>query len=113
MPMRIFLAGNVMLGRLVNADLRSERPSYPWGDLLPLLRSGDLRLCNLECVVSDRGSPWGSSPDVFRFHSDGRNVETLAAAGLDAVCLANDHALDFDDDALMDMLNALDAANIR
>ena len=52
-----------------------------------------MRICNLECVISDKGTPWLLTPKVFHFGSDARNVETLKIAGIDAVSLANNHAL--------------------
>ena len=59
--MRIALAGDVMLGRLVD-EYRIRNRAWPpetaWGDVLPLLLATDLRLCNLECVVSRTGEPW-------------------------------------------------------
>jgi poly-gamma-glutamate synthesis protein (capsule biosynthesis protein) len=106
------LLGDVMLGRAVNAALRDGPPEQPWGDTLPLLHSADLRVCNLECVMSDRGEPWSRSPKTFHFRSDARNVEVLRRARIDAVTLANNHVLDFEQDALRDMLGILDAAGV-
>ena len=57
----ILLVGDVMIGRLVNQHLKSAKPEYPWGDTLPLFRGCDVRICNLECVLSDRGRPYGNS----------------------------------------------------
>ncbi|HEY7726942.1 MAG TPA: CapA family protein, partial [Candidatus Eisenbacteria bacterium] len=106
------LLGDVMLGRGVNAALRGQPPERPWGDTLQLLLRADLRVCNLECVLSDRGRPWSSPPKAFHFRSDAKNVEVLGRARIDAVSLANNHVLDFERDALVDMLQALDAAGI-
>jgi poly-gamma-glutamate synthesis protein (capsule biosynthesis protein) len=111
--MELLLIGDVMLGRLVNDLLRREPPTYPWGDTLPLFQAADCRICNLECVLSDRGSPWTATPKRFHFRSDAKNVAVLKAAGIDAVSLANNHTLDFTDDALVDMLHILDGAGIQ
>lgn len=101
-----------MLGRLVNEVLRREPPAYPWGDTLPLFRLADWRTCNLECVISDHGSPWSRTPKPFHFRSDARNLAVLKAAHIDAVSLANNHSLDFDYPALFDLLRSLDRAGI-
>src|SRR5260370_39803200 len=111
--MRILLAGDVMLGRLVNQVLKGEGPAYPLGDTLPLFRSSDFRICNLECVLSDRGQPWSAIPKVFHFRSDSKNVAVLRAAGIDMVSIANNHVLDYENDALFDMLSALETAGIQ
>ena len=108
--MEICFVGDIMLGRLVNDRLRRTGPVHPWGDVLPVLAGADVRIGNLECVLSDGGVPWPGK--TFHFRSDTRNVACLEAAGFDAVSLANNHVLDYDADALLDTLRALDARRI-
>jgi poly-gamma-glutamate synthesis protein (capsule biosynthesis protein) len=111
-PLILLLAGDVMLGRLVNEFLRSVPPEYPWGDTLALFRNAHWRACNLECVIADLGSPWARYPKAFHFRSDARNIAVLKAAGIDAVSLANNHTLDYDYGAMTEMLRLLDEAKI-
>lgn len=111
--MKFLFVGDVMLGRLVNEILQEKPPAYPWGDTLPVFQDVDIRICNLECVISDRGSPWTATPKVFHFRSDARNIETLKIAGIDVVSLANNHALDYGYSAMLDMLKILDDAGIH
>jgi len=87
----IAFAGDVMLGRLVNEAIAVMGPAYPWGDTLPLLREADLRIVNLECVISEKGRPWSKTPKAFHFRADPTAIETLKIAGIDAVALANNH----------------------
>jgi poly-gamma-glutamate capsule biosynthesis protein CapA/YwtB (metallophosphatase superfamily) len=110
--MRLILVGDVMLGRLVNDVLKQEPPVYPWGDTLPLLQQADFRACNLECALADHGVRWSATPKAFHFRSDAKNVAVLQAAGMTAVSLANNHTLDFRAEALSEMLQTLDAAQI-
>lgn len=110
---KILMVGDVMLGRLVNDVLDHEAAAYPWGDTLPLFHGADWRVCNLECVISDRGSPWMKTPKVFHFRSGARNMAVLHAANINAVSLANNHTLDFDVPALFDTLELLDHAGIE
>ncbi|MDQ7827970.1 MAG: CapA family protein [Armatimonadota bacterium] len=109
---QLLFVGDVMLGRLVNDLLRRVPPDYPWGDTLDLVRTADVRCCNLECVIADRGRPWSATPKVFHFRSDGKNVQVLQVAGIDVVALANNHTFDFEADALLEMLDRLDRAGI-
>src|SRR5712691_6199923 len=94
--MRIAFMGDVMLGRIVNEALQYEEPDYPWGDVIGVLKDADLRVCNLECVISDRGQPWTLTPKVFHFRSDAKNVRALQMAHIDSVYIANNHALDYE-----------------
>ncbi len=107
---QIAFIGDVMLGRLVNQVLRTAPPAYVWGDVLPVLARADARIANLECVLADRGEPWPGKRFVFR--SDRKNVAVLLAAGITAVSLANNHVLDFGDEALCEMLATLEEAGI-
>jgi len=110
--LQLLLVGDCMLGRLVNETLKNQPPEYPWGNTLPILHSADWRICNLECVISDRGTPWSAYPKAFHFRSDAKNIAVLAAARINAVSLANNHVLDYGYDALMEMLGILDHAGI-
>ena len=111
-PFRLVLLGDCMLGRLVNEVLENAPPEYPWGDTLPILQSADYRVCNLECVISDRGEPWSTEEKPFHFRSAAKNIASLQAARINAVSLANNHALDYGYDAMFQMLEILDRAGI-
>ena len=113
MQMTLLFVGDVMLGRLVNEALKQKSPAYPWGDTLALFHDADVRICNLECVISDWGTPWSATPKVFHFRSDAKNIETLRVAHIDTVSLANNHSLDFEYQGLFHTLRNLDAAGIH
>lgn len=106
------LAGDVMLGRGVNEALVELPPEEVWGDMLPLLLEGDLRIVNLECAITTHKRPWTRTPKVFHFRADPRAVEVLSAARIDAVSLANNHTLDFEERGLLDTIAHLRAAGI-
>lgn len=110
--MRLAFLGDIMLGRGVNEVMASRPPEWLWGDTLELLAACDVRIGNLECAVSERGEPWDRTPKVFHFRAHPRAVDVLRAAGIDAVSAANNHALDYGYEALVDTLDQLDAARI-
>ncbi|MGI5837725.1 MAG: CapA family protein [Chloroflexota bacterium] len=106
------LTGDVMLGRLMNDVLAERGTLYPWGDTLSLLRGADLTLINLECVIATTGRPWDRWPKVFHFRAGPLAIDALLEAGVDFVSLANNHVLDYEEDALLEMLERLDTAGI-
>lgn len=107
------LVGDVMLGRKVNAALGKMSPQEPWGDVMPLLHSTDLRLINLECAVTDHEGPWSRTRKVFHFRANpSRAIQTLRAARIDACSLANNHTLDFEELGLLDTIEHLDSTGI-
>jgi poly-gamma-glutamate synthesis protein (capsule biosynthesis protein) len=69
-------------------------------------------MVNLETAVApaDVGLPFVEKEYLFR--SDPIMVEQMARAGIDAVSLANNHALDFGSDALSNGLGLLEASGI-
>ncbi|MGH2613636.1 MAG: CapA family protein [Thermomicrobiales bacterium] len=105
--MKLAFVGDVMLGRLVNEVLKREGPAHPWGDTLPLFQAADVRICNLECVISNIGQPWSMTPKVFHFRTDEKNVDVLKVAGIDLASIANNHVLDYEYEALLRMLRVL------
>lgn len=100
-----------MLGRGVARRLAKDPVRSLFGaDLLEVLAATDGMLLNLECCLSDRGEPWPGR--VFHFRGPPPAAEALRLLGVRAVTLANNHALDFGPDALLDTLAALGAAGI-
>ncbi len=112
----IALTGDVMLGRLVDQYLvrdRSMPPETLWGDVRAVLLEADLRLSNLECVISDRGREWRPETKAFHFRAHPRAIDMLHAAKIDGVTVANNHVLDYGLEALRDCLQRLDDAEIK
>lgn len=109
----IALGGDAMLGRMVGEALTSRPPASVWDPgLLEVFREADLAIVNLECCVSERGEPWAAPGKPFFFRAPPVAVEALAAAGVRAVWLANNHALDFGETALLDTFRHLEAGGI-
>jgi poly-gamma-glutamate capsule biosynthesis protein CapA/YwtB (metallophosphatase superfamily) len=108
---KLALAGDTMLGRKVAERLESEPPeSLVAPEVVAVAREADLFVLNLECCISERGEPFPGR--VFHFRAPPVAVETLAYLGVDCVTLANNHALDFGPQALVDTLLHLQAAGI-
>jgi poly-gamma-glutamate synthesis protein (capsule biosynthesis protein) len=78
---------------------------------MDIVREADVFMLNLECCISARGEP--TPGRVFHFRAPPWTAQILARLGVDCVTLANNHALDFGPDALLDTLAHLDAAGIR
>ena len=110
--MRVALAGDTMLGRSV-ADAIDETPAVPVDrDVIAAAAEADLFVLNLECCVSARGERWRAPGKPFFFRAPPIAAELLAQMGVDCVTLANNHALDYGVDALLDTFDHLRAAGI-
>jgi poly-gamma-glutamate capsule biosynthesis protein CapA/YwtB (metallophosphatase superfamily) len=100
----IGLLGDVMLGRSVGEHLREAPPEKLWSEeLRSVCASLDLMICNLECSVSERGERTRRIPGKpFFFRAPPAAIAALEAINVRAVSLANNHALDYEEEALID-----------
>lgn len=142
MPITLFLCGDVMLGRGIDQILahpsepllheavvrdarryvelaeavsgripRQVAADYVWGDALAQWRQRQpqARIVNLETAVTRHDRPW---PKGINYRMQPRNVDVLAAAGIDCCVLANNHMLDWGREGLAETLATLRAAGI-
>lgn len=105
------LAGDTMLGRMVGEHLAAHPARSMFGaELLEVLASADGTVLNLECCISDRGEPWPGR--VFHFRAPPAAVDVLTLLGVRCVTMANNHAMDYGEQALLDTLDHLQRAGI-
>jgi poly-gamma-glutamate synthesis protein (capsule biosynthesis protein) len=110
----IGLLGDVMLGRSVAEALGKVAPEDVWApEVREIAASCDAVICNLECCISVRGRRTERiRAKPFFFRAPPQAIGSLDAMGARAVGLANNHALDYEVDALSDTLEGLRAAGI-
>jgi poly-gamma-glutamate synthesis protein (capsule biosynthesis protein) len=101
-----------MLGRNVTGALSRDPTALVADAVASVMRECDLCLLNLECCISAHGRRWPAPGKQFFFRAPPRAVELLAHLGVDCVTLANNHALDYSDGALLDTLDHLRASGI-
>lgn len=107
---RLMAVGDVMLAQSIGRRIVRRGPAAPWAGVVGLFDQADLVVANLECTISTRGSPW---PKDFTFRAPPAAADSLVAAGIDLVSLANNHALDYGVPAFEDTLALLDQHAIR
>ena len=112
MTLTVALAGDTMLGRGVAQRLAEGRGAVVAPEVAEAAGEADLFVLNLECCISDRGQPWPDPHKPFFFRAPPSAVEALTLLGVDCVTCANNHALDFGEEALLDTLDLLSAGGI-
>lgn len=111
-PFTLLLAGDIYLSDFVlNAYDRSGGIEGVLDERLRTeIEAADLFFANQEFPFSDRGTP---APDKqFTFRLPLERVSLMQEIGTDLVTLANNHALDYGIDALLDTCSALSEAGI-
>ena len=106
---RLMAVGDVMLAQSIGRRIKTNGILAPWTKVKPYFDEADLVVANLECVISDRGTPW---PKTFTFRAPIAAAASLAAGGIDAVTNANNHAVDYGFTSFADTLHYLDAAGV-
>ncbi len=101
--------GDVMLARSIGGRVSDGGAGEIFAGVGGLLAEADLAFANVECAISDLGSPANKG---YTFEAPPGSVEALLDAGIDVVSQANNHALDFGPDALLDTGTRLTAAGI-
>jgi poly-gamma-glutamate capsule biosynthesis protein CapA/YwtB (metallophosphatase superfamily) len=105
---KLALAGDTMLGRRVADRLATSSPESLFApEIVEIANEADLFVMNLECCISERGTRWAAPGKAFFFRAPPPAAEALAVLGVDCVSLANNHALDFGEEALQDTLDHL------
>jgi poly-gamma-glutamate capsule biosynthesis protein CapA/YwtB (metallophosphatase superfamily) len=108
--LKVGFTGDVMLGRGVNQYMSRRGFDYPWGNLLPLLKSTDINIINLETTLT-------TSPKqvykVFNFKATPDKIKALTDAQVTIANLANNHILDFSEAGMMETISILEEAGIQ
>jgi poly-gamma-glutamate capsule biosynthesis protein CapA/YwtB (metallophosphatase superfamily) len=92
--------GDANFGDGVATVMDSRGALYPWSGVAPTLRRADIAFGNLECAISNRGF---AVPKQFNFRGrPERLAQVIRFAGLDVLNLANNHAGDYGQGALLD-----------
>ncbi len=104
------VVGDIMLDRGVAATRPGEHPTEALEPLAQHLAGADLTVGNLESTLSENGAPT-QGDDSFAAPPD--SAGRLAALGVDAVSLANNHVGDYGRAALLETLDRLGASELR
>ena len=101
---RFAAVGDVLLDRGIRKVMEERGRDYPLQAVSDCLNWYDLVFCNLECPLSELGKPMEKK---YIFRGDPSAVEMLKKAGFNLFSLANNHALDYGHEALVDTIDNL------
>lgn len=114
-PLRMNFVGDIMLARGYESiggiipTLGVNAIFQPTRELLG--NAADITVANLEVVLTNQGTPHPTKSVVYR--GNPANVSGLVYAGIDKVCLANNHTMDYGWAGLNQMLGNLSANTIE
>ncbi|MFC1714262.1 CapA family protein [Candidatus Poribacteria bacterium] len=97
--------GDIMLDRGVGQKIEKRGTGFPFGNVARLLQVADLAFGNLESPISSLGTLTKGKEVTFRAALDA--VSGMRDAGIDVVSLANNHAMDYGPNALVETMDVL------
>lgn len=107
----LLFAGDVLIAEALEKRYDTEGiTAVVSEEVLAAMQSADIMMVNNEFQFSTRGEPMEDKQ--FTFQTDPKYVQVLLDLGVDIVSLANNHSLDFGQDALLDTMATLDEAGI-
>lgn len=116
----IAAVGDVLLGGKVQTPAERVAETGPFLYVQPVFKCADVAFCNLECPISARGrpTPLKTPADLaakreFLFRGTPEAADVLASAKFDVVSLANNHIMDYSEDALDDTIAHLESVNVK
>ncbi len=108
-------AGDVMLARnyeIPGGLIDTYGPEFIFAPTRSIFGDdAEINVCNLECPLTDEGTPHPTKSYVFRGRPS--NVAGLVSAGIDVVSIGNNHIVDYGARGLEETQEVLDAAQIR
>ena len=101
--------GDIMLDRTLGTVINDGGIEFPFKLVAEPLQSADITVGNLESALGDVGEPVEKS---YTFQSPPAAAESLAWGGFDVISLANNHAMDYGPESLLQGIDLLKAQNV-
>ncbi|KOP64631.1 capsule biosynthesis protein [Bacillus sp. FJAT-18019] len=108
-PIQLVFAGDILLDGFVGSQIDRFGNEFPFKKVAPILKKADMAFANLETPVSIRGK---AAEKTFAFRSKPDTLKGLVYAGIDGVTLANNHILDYGQQAMLDTITHLNRQKI-
>jgi len=105
----IVIMGDILLGDTVYPHLERSGFEYPYREIKPILEKADVAVGNLEFAVTTRGV---KENKTWTFRAGPEVLPAMVEAGFDAVSLANNHAIDYGRQGLLDTLDNVKQAGM-
>jgi poly-gamma-glutamate synthesis protein (capsule biosynthesis protein) len=102
--------GDVMLAGRWAATIRKSGYDSPFQRVSAELKTGDITIANLESPIARNGSEFTGKK--FRFRAEPAVAGALKISGINLVTLANNHTMDFGEQALVETMKYLESAGI-
>lgn len=91
----LLAVGDIMLSRYIGQVMAKKGNAYPFEQISPTLKKGNIVFGNLESILGKSGSKQFFPDNPYNFLAVPQAAATLKQSGLTVLNLANNHAMDF------------------
>ena len=98
---RLLAGGDIAINR--------SEANGAFGRLIPLIREADISFANLELPLSHDGKP---APEKILLRGAPEMAGALTEAGFDVMAFANNHVLDYGEDAFAETMSLMDSLGV-
>lgn len=110
-PITINFVGDFMLARRIETFINTNGIPALLNPTLPIFgNAADISVINLECTLSNSGTPHPTKPILLR--GSPQNINCLSFAGVDVANFANNHIMDYGLNAFRQTESLLDSKKI-
>ena len=100
----LLAVGDIMLARTVGEQVLAKGPGIVFAGVQSVLDAADLRVGNLECAITDLGVPTQKS---YTLKAPPATAAALSLGKFDLLSLANNHAMDYGFQGLLEAQKTL------
>ena len=104
-------SGSLSLFLVGDLGIHREKPETIFAPVRQWFEQADILIGNSEYPLADRGQPWPGKREPIR-RADPRIARVLKEAGFTAVSLANNHAMDYGAEGILQTMEVLDASGV-
>ncbi|HHV96404.1 MAG TPA: CapA family protein [Clostridiaceae bacterium] len=107
-PLTIIAIGDILLGRGVEYNIKNiqEDFTYPFRQVVDVLRQGDIVFANLEGPITESTKSLDPNGKIVLKHPE-KATEGIKYAGINVLNLANNHIMDYYEKGLLDTIEIL------
>lgn len=107
----IFISGDFAPNKFIYDIIENGNYHLLYNDILPLIKSSDISITNLERPLIEDGIPLDKTGPNLK--APIKCIEALKYAGFDMVTIANNHILDYGPEGLFSTMNVCDQYHIK
>ena len=106
---RLMAVGAVMLGRSIGKRVKSDGPGIVFRGVQDVLGKADILVVNLECNITTSRD---EEQKHYTFKAPPVTADALSRAGVDVAGVANNHAMDWGEQGLLDTIGFMEERGI-